>query len=683
MKKKVLVQSLVASATLGSVVVAAPLQARGEQVEQTTTITQTVQQSFDEVKYQALEQAAISAVEKAKQELQTAADTLAKLEEAAKKEIAGAEKNLADQQAALKAAESKVATATETLKSEQEKLAKAQTRHDDRVAMAEAEIASAEKAIKEKEEPYLTAKEAAEKAKATVDEKIAAYEVEQTKQQAIIEEAEAKIKQEEAVYQEAKKAFNQSETTIQDAKLALEATLNEINNQPNVIKEATNEKIAAQHAMEDALIRHGDATSAYPALTEAASKAQNLYELVAKAEAEKLLTLEGEIEFFQSRVSAQQAVVDAMDSNHADYASAQAELDNRKAMLQTYLDEKAMYISETAQALAAYTAAQEKADAGLAEIQAAEIAYQDSVVQNEVTKKAADEKIAAANEMMNNKASLIADAENKIQLANLDQEKKHAAMKDTEASMNDVTAEQQKIIQEAKDAIAKSFAEVSDAEKAYQAANFDREVKEKEYNTVLNQQQPIIDFASETIKEAKADLQAQVDATAKAQKALDDAENAVKSLEAAVADAQKNLEAVKADTAEKIAAAKTDLAKKETALKEAEDYLAGLRAGGNDARTGKLKANYVGMSSSYQQGYEDAYALLSFTSQNVLAQTSTVQATTVQQKNIYIKEYKKVLPVTKGQLPQTGDAENLAAVLMGLGLITISGAALLKKKYAV
>lgn len=683
MKKKVLVQSLVASATLGSVVVAAPLQARGEQVEQTTTTTQTVQQSFDEVKYQALEQAAVSAVEKAKQELQVATDTLAKLEEAAKKEIAGAEKNLADQQAALKAAEAKVAAATETLKNEQEKLAKAQTRHDDRVAMAEAEIASAEKAIKEKEEPYLAAKEAAEKAKATVDEKIAAYEDEQTKQQAIIEEAEAKIKQEEAVYQEAKEAFNQSETTIQDAKLALEATLNEINNQPNVITEATNEKIAAQHAMEDALIRQGNATSDYPALTEAASKAKNLYELVAKAEADELPTLNEEIKIFQGMVSEQEALLATMKPTDTSYASAQAELDSRKSVLQSVQNKKTTLASETAQASAAYTAAQATADAGLAEIQAAEIAYQDSVVQNEVTKKAADEKIAAANEMMNNKASLIADAENKIQSANLDQEKKHAAMKDAEASVNDVTDEQQKIIQEAKDAIAKSFAEVSDAEKAYQVANVDREVKEKEYNTVLNQQQPIIDFASETIKEAKADLQAQVDATAKAQKALDDAEKAVKSLEAAVADAQKNLEAVKADTAEKIAAAKADLAKKETALKEAEDYLAGLRAGGNDARTGKLKANYVGMSSSYQQGYEDAYALLSFTSQNVLAQTSTVQATTVQQKNIYIKEYKKVLPVTKGQLPQTGDAENLAAVLMGLGLITISGAALLKKKYAV
>lgn len=678
-----MVQSLVASATLGSVVVAAPLQARGEQVEQTTTITQTVQQSFDEVKYQALEQAAISAVEKAKQELQVAADTLAKLEEAAKKEIAGAEKNLADQQAALKEAEAKVAAAKETLKSEQEKLAKAQTRHDDRVAMAEAEIASAEKAIKEKEEPYLAAKEVAEKAKATVDEKIAAYEDEQTKQQAIIEEAEAKIKQEEAVYQEAKEAFNQSETTIQDAKLALEATLNEINNQPNVITEATNEKIAAQHAMEDALIRQSNATSDYPALTEAASKAKNLYELVAKAEADELPTLNEEIKIFQGMVSEQEALLATMKPTDTSYASAQAELDSRKSVLQSVQNKKTTLASETAQASAAYTAAQATADAGLAEIQAAEIAYQDSVVQNEVTKKAADEKIAAANEMMNNKASLIADAENKIQSANLDQEKKHAAMKDAEASMNDVTDEQQKIIQEAKDAIAKSFAEVSDAEKAYQVANIGREVKEKEYNTVLNQQQPIIDFASETIKEAKADLQAQVDATAKAQKALADAEKSVKGLEATVADAQKNLEAVKADTAEKIAAAKADLAKKETALKEAEDYLAGLRAGGNDARTGKLKANYVGMSSSYQQGYEDAYALLSFTSQNVLAQTSTVQATTVQQKNIYIKEYKKVLPVTKGQLPQTGDAENLAAVLMGLGLITISGAALLKKKYAV
>ncbi|MDT2600048.1 LPXTG cell wall anchor domain-containing protein [Enterococcus hulanensis] len=683
MKKKVLVQSLVASATLGSVVVAAPLQARGEQVEQTTTTTQTVQQSFDEVKYQALEQAAISAVEKAKQELQVAADTLAKLEEAAKKEIAGAEKNLADQQAALKAAEAKVAAAKETLKNEQEKLAKAQTRHDDRVAMAEAEIASAEKAIKEKEEPYLAAKEAAEKADATVNEKLAAYQAEQAKQQAIIEEAEAKIKQEEAVYQEAKEAFNQSETTIQDAELELEKTLNEINNQPNVIIEATNEKIAAQHAMEDLLIRHGNATSAYPALVAAAETAKTNFEKAEERQAAAFVTLDNEIAIFQALVTEQEAVLKQLGSNHADYASAEAELVNRKAGLKAAESEKAMYISETAQASAAYTAAQATADAGLAEIQAAEIAYQDSVVQNEVTKKAADEKIAAANEMMNNKASLIADAENKIQSANLEQEKKHTAMKDAEASMNDVTAEQQKIIQEAKDAIAKSFAEVSDAEKAYQVANIDREVKEKEYNTVLNQQQPIIDFASETIKEAKADLQTQVEATAKAQKALDDAEKAVKSLEAAVADAQKNLEAVKADTAEKIAAAKADLAKKETALKEAEDYLAGLRAGGNDARTGKLKANYVGMSSSYQQGYEDAYALLSFTSQNVLAQTSTVQATTVQQKNIYIKEYKKVLPVTKGQLPQTGDAENLAAVLMGLGLITISGAALLKKKYAV
>jgi len=682
-KKKVLVQSLVASATLGSVVVAAPLQARGEQVEQTTTTTQTIQHSFDEVKYQALEQAAISAVEKAKQELQAATDTLAKLEEAAKKEIAGAEKNLADQQAALKDAEAKVAAAKETLKSEQEKLAKAQTRHDDRVAMAEAEIASAEKAIKEKEEPYLTAKEAAEKAKATVDEKIAAYEAEQTKQQAIIEEAEAKIKQSEADSQAAKGAFNQSEADIQNAKLELEKTINEINNQPNVIEEAINEEIASQNAMHAAQVRLGDATSAYPALTEAASKAKNLYDFVAKEGAVKLQSLEGEIQFSQSRVDAQQALVDTLDANHADYASAQAELDNRKATVQALEDEKAMYISETAQALAAYTDAQAKADAGLAEIQAAEIAFQESKVQHEVTQKAVAEKKAAAEEMMNNRASLIIDAENKVQLANLDQEKKHAAMKDAEAKQNDVTAEQQKIIQEAKDAIAKNFAEVSDAEKAYQVANIEREVKEKAYNTVLNQQQPIIDFASETIKEAKADLQAQVDATAKAQKALDDAEKAVKSLEAAVADAQKNLEAVKADTAEKIAAAKADLAKKETALKEAEDYLAGLRAGGNDARTGKLKANYVGMSSSYQQGYEDAYALLSFTSKNEVVQTSTVQATTVQQKNIYIKEYKKVLPVTNGQLPQTGDAENLAAVLMGLGLITISGAALLKKKYAV
>lgn len=52
-------------------------------------------------------------------------------------------------------------------------------------------------------------------------------------------------------------------------------------------------------------------------------------------------------------------------------------------------------------------------------------------------------------------------------------------------------------------------------------------------------------------------------------------------------------------------------------------------------------------------------------------------------KNSYIKEYKKVKADSTKELPQTGEAESLAATLMGMGLIGLSGAALLKKKYSI
>ncbi|MGM0338324.1 hypothetical protein IGK47_001400 [Enterococcus sp. AZ007] len=673
LKKKVLVQSLVVSATMGSVA-AAPLQAHGEQVEQTATTQQKVQRSFDEVKYQALEQAAISAVEKAKQDLQAANDTLAKLEAAAKLEIAGAEKEVAAQQAALKAAEATVATAKETLKKEQEKLAEVQARHDDTVAMAEAEIATAEKRIKEKEEPYLAAKEAAAKAEAEVNDTVAAHQEEQTKQQAIIDQAQAKIDQAEADYQQSKTAFEQSEAAVQAAENTLAERINEINDQPNVINQANNEKAAAQHAVEDALIRSGEAQANHPVLEAAASQAKTAYETAEAAEASKLPMLNQEISNAEALIAVQEALLASMNSGDAGYAAEQSKLAGYQAMLQYSQDEKNTLAAETAQALTNYSTAKAQAEAALAEIAAAETAYQASVTQQEATNKAADEKIAAAEEMMANKEALITEAENNVQSANLDQEQKLAEMNKAEVNKATVAAEQQEVIEKAEAAIAKSLEAVEKAESVFQTANLLLEEKEKEYHAVRQEQQLVIDFSNETIRESEAKLKTQQEAVAEAQKALTDAEKAVKELEAAVASAKKNLEAVKADAKAKIDAAKAEVAKNEAALKMAEDRLAGLRAGANDARTGKLKANNAGMSISYQQGYEDAYALLSVTGSNVFIS---------QQKNIYIKEYKKAVPATSGQLPQTGDAENLAAVLMGLGLITISGAALLKKKYAV
>ena len=664
---------MIVSATVGTVA-AGPLTAQAEETKE-SRITQI---TYDEAAYQALEKAAIKDVEQARMALQQAQKELAEVQAAAKLEVANAEQTVTEKNAALEAAKQKVEAAKQKVAEEEATLEETQKEHDAVVAAAQKEIDEAQAKIDGKEQEYLEAKEGVEKAQTALDTVTKAHQKEEARLQTIINKAEEKMNAAAEAYEQAKAAFRESEEDIQRANLNLEAVINHINDQQNVINQAITEKAQAQHAVEDAQIRLGEANANYPVLQAATSQAKTIYEAVAAAETSKLPMLENEISTLQGMISAQEGVLAGLDPSDPTYGAEKAKLDGYNGALQYAQNEKNMMAAETAQTLTKYTTTQAAEEAGHAELLAAETAYQESLGQREQTNNAADKTIAEAQEIMNNREQLIIEAETAVQKANINQEKKIAEMNQAQLIKEEEAYQCTSVIQQAKEAIAKSLETVTEAEKNLQKMQDALAVKEQGYNDMLAEQQPIIDSANQKKADAKAKLQAQKEAVVAAEKLLAEAKSEVNKLEKEVAAAKEALAKVKASTTEKIQKAKAQLTSQEQSLKNAEDRLAGLRAGANDARSDKPKATNVGMSIGYQQGYDEAYALLSMTSKNLLTQTATIQ-----QKNVYIKEYKKVVPATDNTLPQTGDVENLAAVLMGLGLITISGAALLKKKYVV
>lgn len=682
---------------LGSIV-AAPLLTQAAETKQAAQ--ETTQISFDDVAYQALEDAARSAVEKAKQELEAAEKRLAEAKAAEDQGVlaalAAADK-IAIQQTALATVEQQVIDAAAKLKAEKEKLEKVQKQHADTITMAEAELESFEKKIDEKRQPYLEAQKVADEKEVIVNQKGEEYANVKSEQDAIINKANAKIAEAEALYQGTQQAFNQSETAIQEANLNLEDVINKINKQPEIIAVATEKKIAAQHAVEDAQIRSGEAIANYPVADAAAKSAQATYEAVRARETAMLPTIESELAYFEAALAQVRGELATLSPSDPAYAAKETEMNSYLAGQQYSQNEKAMLSNETAGALSAYNNAQGIADAALAEISAAETAYQETLVNKKAVDQAADAEIAAAEAMQANRDNLITKAETAVQNANLNQEEKLKEMNQAQANRDKVTAEQNQVIKGAEEVIAKSLDELTKAETAFQEANLEAEAKKKEYDAVVAEQQPFIDFSNETIKEANEELQAQKDKVAEAEKALADAKAEVDKLKADIAAAKDALKKAQDDIKASIEAAKKDITAKEAAKKAAEERLAGLQAGKSDAKSGRPKTINLNGSTHYQQGYEEAYALLTM---------STNPATPVQpaddtgkvdakvnvnvrvflptvRKSVYIKEYRRVFTKKGDELPKTGEAANWMIVLVGLCFVSLSSAILLKKKYSI